>query len=193
MGIQKQQVSPSRNDLLWSFCRTLANETRLRLLFCIINSPPRSVFDLAEETGIKENYASMQLRELHTYGLIAPRRRKQCVYYSIQPSTSKTYAGMILPALIKCAKSRTSTDLIIHNVTAFTHQRRVEIVRSLSAKPQLFAELVKTTSIAPSALARHLAKLKARNFILKTGNAYCVAQPKTPLKKALINVVSLNS
>lgn len=185
MGLIKQSA-PSREQLFWAFCRVLANQTRLRLLFKIIRCAPLSVAQLAAQTNTQIANASIQLKELHTYGLIAPYRRKQSVYYAIRNLPPELYPRLLLPALIHTAKLNTSHAEIIHLATAFTHQRRVEIARMLSGHPQTTAKLLDSSNIKRSALNRHLSKLINRGFVVRNESAYCLHCPEKELGKALL-------
>jgi predicted transcriptional regulator len=185
MGFQNQ-TAPSREQLFWAFCRVLANQTRLRLLFEIIQSAPLSVDQLSVRTNILITSASMQLKELHTYGLIAPYRRKQSVYYVIRNLPPEIYPRLLLRPLINAAKSDTDPAKIIHLATAFTHQRRVELVRLLAKKPQTTGALLDSSNIKRSALSRHLCKLKRRSFVLQNDSVYRLISQKNKLGAALL-------
>ena len=178
--------APLREKLLWAFCRVLANENRLRLLFEIVRSAPLSVAQLSAYTGILETNTSMQLKELHTYGLITPYRQKQSVYYAIRERPPETYPKILLPPLIDAEQSALPISEIIHLATAFTHQRRVEIARMLSGHPQTTAELLDSSNIKRSALNRHLSKLINRGFVVRNESAYCLHCPEKELGKALL-------
>jgi DNA-binding MarR family transcriptional regulator len=185
MGLTRQSA-PSREQLFWAFCRVLANQTRLCLLFEIIRHAPLSVAQLAAQTDMQTANTSMQLKELHTYGLIAPYRRKQSVYYAIRNLPPELYPQLLLPALIDAASLNTAPAEIIHLATAFTHQRRVEIVRLLSDKPQTTSDLLDCSNIKRSALSRHLAKLKRRGFVLQSDSGYRLVRQKNKLGAALL-------
>ena len=185
MGLIKQ-AAPSREQLFWAFCRVLANQTRLCLLSEIIRNAPLSVAQLAAQTDTQTANTSIQLKELHTYGLIAPYRRKQSVYYAIRNLPPELYPRLLLPALIQAEKLNTSHAEIIHLATAFTHQRRVEIVRLLSGGPKTTHDLLDSSNMKRSALSRHLAKLKNRGFVVKNGSVYRLTRQKNKLGDALL-------
>lgn len=180
------QPAPSREQLFWAFCRTLASQTRLCLLFEIIRHAPLSVAQLATQTAMQTANASMQLKELHTYGLIAPYRRKQSVYYAIRNLPPELYPRLLLPALVNAANSNTAPAEVIHLTTAFTHQRRVEIVRLLTKGTQTTNELLDCSNMKRSALSRHLSKLKRRGFVLQNNNGYRLIHQKKKLGAALL-------
>jgi len=182
------QTAPSRERLLWAFCRVLANETRLRLLFEIIQSAPLSVDQLSARIGILKTSASMHLKELHTYGLISPNRRKQSVYYALRIEPPEIYPNVMLPILIHAAESKANPTSMVHTTTALTHQRRVEIIRMLSHGPQTTNELLDSSNIKRSALNRHLIKLIDRKFVVYANSNYCLHAPESALSAALLDI-----
>lgn len=182
----KSTTAPSREQLFWAFCRVLANETRIRLLFEIIHSAPLSVSELATRVKTLENGVSTHLKELHTYGLITPNRLSQSVYYSIRKTPPEVYPKMILPALLDCEKSGIKPPTIIYQATAFTHQRRIEVVRLLSKQSLPSKSILDLSNIKPSALARHLTKLKAREVIMQAGSDFCLCPQNNKLGAALL-------
>jgi DNA-binding HxlR family transcriptional regulator len=123
---------------------------------------------------------------LHTFGLILPYRRKQKVFYAAEATTSVEYAEALLTALRKCVEEKMPIETMIRQATAFTHQRRIEIVRALSEKSKTPVELAEATGITSSALARHLDKLEARGIIEKTGYQYSLACPQNSLGQTLL-------
>jgi len=185
MGLTNQSA-PSREQLFWAFCRVLANQTRLNLLFEIIRHAPLPVAQLAAQTGMQTANTSMQLKELHTYGLIAPYRKKQSVYYAIRDLPPEIYPRLLLPSLINASHSNTAPAEIIHLATAFTHQRRVEIVKLLSKQPRTTNDLLECSNIKRSALSRHLSKLKRRGFVRQGDDGYRLVHQKNKFGAALL-------
>jgi len=183
----RQSNAPPREELFWAFCRILAQETRLRLLGEIIGHSRLCVYELAHRVGISETNASIHLKTLHGGGLIAPYRKKQQVFYSAEAPSTARFATEILPVLGKTIKAKTPLDKIIHQLTAFTHQRRIEVIRVLSAGPKTFDELMEATSITFSALHRHLCKLKSRGFVIQSESSYYISCPDTLLARALLD------
>ena len=68
---------------------------------------------------------------------------------------------------------------IIRSLTAFTHPRRLTILRLLQKNKSLpFLALARQSDISPAALARHLNKLKKREVIDESGGEWSLsAQP----------------
>lgn len=57
------------------------NSTRLKLLYCVDNMGEICVCDLAEMLGVSVSAVSQHLSKLKAYGLVAPRRDAQTIYY----------------------------------------------------------------------------------------------------------------
>ncbi len=173
---------------LWRTCRAIAHETRLRLLWEIFKGNELCVTDLGRVVGISEPTASIQLRTLSSRGLICPVRGKLNVIYHPEANNELEHVEKLLDALRHSFANGVSFESVIHQATAFTHLRRILIVRALSASPKTFGKLMEETGIAPPALARHLNKLEARLFIKKQGKLYCLTRPKNPLGKILLEI-----
>lgn len=73
-------------------------------------------------------------------------------------------------------------------LTAFTHERRIRIVRALAGKPMGLYELRRSTGISLPSLLRHLRKLAARGFVSRGDQGYVVGPPRSPLAKTLLNL-----
>ncbi len=185
MGFSQCNV-PAREGLFWVFCRILAEETRLRLLLEISRHKRLSVAELAQQVGIGETNASIHLKMLHGGGIIVPYRKKQQVFYSAEAPKTAHFASLLLPDLIKALQSGVSPSSIIHLLTAFTHQRRIEVLRSLSHGSKTSKELLETTGMTSSALSRHLIKLRSRGFVVRQGSSYCMGCPDSPLARTLL-------
>lgn len=57
--------------------------TRLKLLYLLNNMKELNIVDLAEMLGISVSAVSQHLAKLKTYGLVAPRRDAQTIYYRL--------------------------------------------------------------------------------------------------------------
>lgn len=173
---------------LWRTCRVIANETRLQLLWHIFDESELCVNQLAQRAGATRPNASNQLRALSARGLITSRREKKNVIYRMEANNGVAFAPRLLEALKKCHEQSTPFKTIIQQATAFTHERRIEIVRTLNGKKLSFGELRDTTGISPAALSRHLEKLEARRFIKRTDGIYRLTWPGNPLGRILIDI-----
>lgn len=59
------------------------NSTRLKLLYLLENAREMCVCDLAEMLGVSVSAVSQHLAKLRAYGLVAPRRDAQTIYYRL--------------------------------------------------------------------------------------------------------------
>ena len=173
---------------LWRTCRVIANETRLQLLWHIFDEGELCVNQLVQRVGATRPNASNQLRALSARGLITSRREKKNVIYRAEANSGVDFASELLEALRQCHEQSTPFKTIIRQATAFTHERRIEIVRALNGKKLSFGGLRDTTSMSPAALSRHLEKLEARRFIKRTDGIYRLAWPGNPLGRTLIKI-----
>ncbi|MBI9019825.1 MAG: transcriptional regulator [Verrucomicrobia bacterium] len=170
---------------LWRTCRVLACETRLEMLRLLFKKGELCVSEMADLTGISAHNASTQLRALNARGLITLRRENQKVIYRAEANGELSAAPTLLEAVRNAFEKKTPVRTVFHLCTAFTHDRRVWIVRILTEGPQSFGELLEKTGMSPSALWNHLEKLSARGFVKKQGGHYRLARVKDPLRRAL--------
>lgn len=172
---------------LWRTCRVLACETRLEMLRLLFEKGELCVSELARLTGTTSHNASTQLRALNARGLITPRREKLRVLYRAEANAETASAPVLLEALRAAFTKKTPIRTVFHVCTAFTHPRRIEIVRSLTKAPQqTFGKLLVGTGMSSSALANHLEKLSARGFVKKREGLYGLVRLKDPLRRALL-------
>jgi DNA-binding transcriptional ArsR family regulator len=110
--------------------------------------------------------ASQSLRVLNARGLLLARRFGSSVYYSPCANRSIPYSAPLLQVIRKTfANDRKPGENIFRYSTAFTHPRRISIVKILSKNPMRFEDIVFKTNIPPRALGRHLRKLVVRGFL----------------------------
>ncbi len=174
------------NPTLWRTCRVLASETRLQLLWHLFEKGDLCVSQLEQLTGMSRPNTSNQLRALNARGLIASRREKTKVIYRIEANIGISFAPSLLEALRTCCDQSMSFKTVTRQATAFTHERRIEIVRALNGKRMAFGGLQVVTGISPTALARHLKKLKGRGFIKSADGLYRLIRPTNPLGRELL-------
>ena len=173
---------------LWRTCRVIASETRLRLLWLLFEQEARCVADLAEEVGISCHNASTQLRALSARGLIAPHRTKLKVFYSPEVNEAVAHASVLLNALRRCAKEGMPLEAVIQQATAFTHVRRIVLVRALNKHPLSFGDLQEKTGISSPALSKHVSKLESRGFLALVRGGYHLSPPKSRFGRVLLEV-----
>ncbi|MEN8254713.1 MAG: metalloregulator ArsR/SmtB family transcription factor [Verrucomicrobiota bacterium] len=173
---------------LWRTCRVVANKTRLRLLWHIFKDGELCVNQLVQQTNTTRPNASQQLRALNARGLITPRREKTKVIYRAEANSGVDFAPELLEALRKCHERSMPFKTVIRQATAFTHERRIKIVRALNGKALSIDGLRDATGISPAALSRHLEKLEVRGFIKRTDKTYRLARPGNLLGRTLIKI-----
>ena len=151
---------------LWRTCRVLANMHRLACLTSVLKEPGRSVEQIATAAGIAETKAGLSLRALQSRGLIAARRESRWVRYYPEPDPLVPSAKPVLVALQQCHASGVADSEIFRTVTAFTHPRRLIMLRCLQINGALPAETLATKCrISLPAVYRHLSKLQNRALI----------------------------
>jgi DNA-binding transcriptional ArsR family regulator len=171
---------------LWRTCRILANPIRLDLLRELFSDKELSVTALATCLGLSEKTAGIYLRSISARGLISSRPAGRWVFYTATANPSVDYANTLLSLVRECCKTGIANEEIIHYVTAFTHQRRIDIVGQLQEKTIAVQELSLATQISPPALHRHLRKLIDREMVERSGKHYTLKTPSNLLGKALL-------
>ncbi|QBG47473.1 ArsR family transcriptional regulator [Verrucomicrobia bacterium S94] len=171
---------------LWRTCRVLANEKRLYLLWRLFQAGESGVTHLGEAVGLTEPCTSVYLRALNARGLILPRRQKNFVLYRPQANPEVAGAERLLAALRSAYDDYMPVPAVIRLVTAFTHDRRIAIVRELSRGALSELELSVKTGISPQALYRHLRKLEARNFVEKDHDELRLVAQNSELGRELL-------
>ena len=83
-----------------------------------------------------------------------------------------------------------SIERIFKLATAFTHPRRIEVFRALTRGGGTADQLKAATRISRQAFARHLAKLKARGFVVDRAGSYVAATPRDGLGRALARLAA---
>ncbi len=173
---------------LWRTCRVISCETRLKLLWVLFDEKELCVKDLAESIEMGAAQASLQLRALNARGLIQSRREKARVLYSPEANGSVDFAPELLEGLSKCHDRNMALKAVIRQATAFTHQRRIELVRVLNGGGMGWDELLRTTGMSPSSLYLHLGKLMDRGFVSTCVNKYKQTRPNNRFGKLLLRI-----
>jgi DNA-binding transcriptional ArsR family regulator len=176
-------------DDFWRICRAVSTEGRLRLLWFLFEAGELSVRELAFGLEISEPVASVQLKILFLAGLIRFRREKMNVFYRPEADDSDERAVALLAMLKRSYQKKVPLKSVIRKITAFTHGRRIEIVRLLMERPRGFAELMDESNMTSSALSRGLLKLQGRQMVSRKGRRYYMEKPTDELGRALLSVV----
>ena len=126
-----------KNIVIWKTCRILANESRLRILRRLMRGAELCVTDIADAEKITPVVASQHLRMLHELGILKQTRKSKWTFYSIDDTPEPLLILKIHKPLEKeLVRKQDQIQELIKLMTAFTHPRRVEIIRQL-AKSQI--------------------------------------------------------
>lgn len=175
--------------LIWKVCRVLANETRLQILKRLFEGESLCVTGIAEFEGITTVVASRHLRLLHESSLLSQKTEGKWTFYKVKSDPEFTITQkMYSPLRNQLAGGKGQIPKVIKSVTAFTHPRRIEIVKQLGAEPLAFDELKDRCSISSRAMTRHLNKLISRGFVENDSNMYKLLFGKTELEKVLLDM-----
>ncbi|MEN8254539.1 MAG: metalloregulator ArsR/SmtB family transcription factor [Verrucomicrobiota bacterium] len=175
---------------LWRTCRVLANESRLNLLRALFSCDESTVSALAVKTGISEAFASTQLRALSARGLVSSRPAGRWMFYSFEPNMAVEHSETIGNAIRESFAAGAKNESLIAAATAFTHPRRISIIKCLGEGEKTFPELLASTHISTMALYRHLQKLTARNMVERKNNRYRQTKPGDTLGKTLLAIAA---
>ncbi len=179
----------SLNPTLWRTCRVLANMKRIELLYTLFEHPDLCVFELAEATDIRPEHASLHLRALSARGLIRQTRRKMRLICRAEANHELDAPPPLLHAIKQCHSQGMAAEKVIRQSTAFTHARRIEIIRAIPESGLVMDALQQQTHISYPALKRHLKKLEARGFVVVGRNFVQRAIPPDPLSQALLQII----
>jgi len=174
---------------LWRTCRAIANTTRLRLLWKIFQSEGLCVSELACAAGASRENATIQLRALNARGLITPERRGKKIVYRAKANPGVDGAEEILAALRQCFIEKVPLKSVFRQATAFTHSRRIHLMKTIIASGGDFDELGERSGMSPIALRWNLEKLEGRGFVKLCSDRYEARHPKNPLAECLMKLV----
>jgi DNA-binding transcriptional ArsR family regulator len=171
---------------LWRTCRAISNRTRLRIFHFLLQKPDQTVSAIAKKFDLPLSAASLFLRLLESRGVLEARRIGRWVKYRTSSAT-KSDPNSNLVAAMRGAFRRgdRAVESIFDAATAFTHPRRVEIVRLTRIRPRTIQQLHVTTKISIPALRRHLRKLQARGFLEYRRGHYQVAPQLDAVRREL--------
>jgi DNA-binding transcriptional ArsR family regulator len=175
---------------LWRTCRVLANPVRLRLLKAVLVKPGTCVSAVAKSCRVPLNTASAGLRALQARGLIGARREGLYVFYAPRADADVQHADAVLTATCEALRRGDPLPDLLKAATAFTHVRRIVVMRTLSTGPgMLSGALSRRCDISPPALRRHLAKLARRGMVASDKrHMWRVTVPSSPFARALLAI-----
>ena len=181
----------SYHPTVWRTCRVLANAGRIKCLKVVLEQPGSTVGEVAACACLAENLASEHLRALQARGLIQAFRKSRWVHYAPMPDPLVPSARPLLTALRQALLTEKMAESeIIHTLTAFTHPRRLAILRYLQKTERACAEdIAAATRISLPALSRHLSKLAARRLVSCGDHRWQLAQRDGRLEKTLLSLL----
>jgi len=177
---------------VWRTCRALANLNRLRCLRIVLEQPAVTVGEIAERLSLSVCYASQVLRALQARGLLAARRESRWVRDVAHPDPLVVGSSLLLTALNRALLKECRSDAsLIRTLTAFTHVRRLEILRLLQVRSPLGAEDIQAhTRISSPALSRHLKKLSQRGMVSCADDRWSLLPPCDTLAATLLKLLA---
>lgn len=173
---------------LWRTCRVLANRTRLQILALLHREPGLSVSHVAGRIGSSIPTASQALRALESRGLLAAQRKGPRVHYRPKLARPDEPLHDLTHALRELLGRELGTDEAFRIVTAFTHPRRIAMVRQLGRGSLDAARIRTACRVSSPAVTRHLRKLRSRGVVLSNRHGYELAARPNRLLQALIQL-----
>ena len=173
-------------ESLVRLCRALANEQRLAIVRLLALAGEQRVATISEALDLTQPSTSNELRVLVANGVLWKRRSGAYVYYSIAESEvdprrsivsllastfhrkqrgRKSFAA--IARWTAATKACPSDDEIFAILTAFTHPRRLQIIRWLTQRgPSRRLPMARALAMSGNACDRHLAKLLRRGVVV---------------------------
>lgn len=182
----------SYHPTIWRTCRVLANARRLACLRAVLLSPGATVGEVAAAAKVPQDQASLCLRALQARGLLHSKRQSRWVRYDPTPDPLVPVAAPILAGISQAVlKERLPEEALIRCLTAFTHPRRLTLLRHLKEKaPMTFSNLARAGRMSETALFRHLKKLADRGLVREADEKWTLHPKPCPLAKVLLSVAA---
>lgn len=177
---------------IWRTCRVLAGATRIRLLKQILQTPDLTVSDLAASAGIRLSRASQELRRLHSRGLVQAIRKGRMVRYRPVPDPQVPEAKPLLHAVLTSLRlsGGQADNKCLQIASAFTHPRRVAIVKELLHGPRSLTALTEIFGSHSRTIQRHLRKLRSHQFVVRQNRKYHLTIGTHPLARCLVHLIN---
>jgi DNA-binding transcriptional ArsR family regulator len=192
--------------------RILANRRRIRIVRLLAVMGELPVLSVARATRDSVAQVSAHLGLLASVGFLWRRRSGPRVYYRLAEQPGSPLVASIVDAVrgvfaaidgsdprrvarASQADSPTNSDAALFAcLTAFTHPRRLQVVRHLERRGSAsLAELCLGLSMSPRAAMRHLDKLERRGYLGRRTRGrrttYCLRDGEGPLQAAAIRAV----
>ena len=177
---------------VWRTCRVLANTHRLAGLKAVLHHPGECVGEIATRIGAEMIQTSMGLRMLQARGLLSAQRDSRWVRYYPDPDPLVPDAAPILRGFRRAfLHDRLSSKQLVHGLTAFTHPRRLLVLRYLQKQHAvMFEVLAVKCKISPPALYRHMKKLHARGLVTMREGRWMLCRTQKPLIKIFLTLIA---
>ena len=180
-------MQPPLAPTIWRTCRVLACPRRLAVLRVVIEKGPICVKDVAQRCRMPENTATQYLRALQARGMLAANRQSRWVYYVPHADPSVQHADVLLVAMQKAFAHDEPRDVMVAGLTAYTHPRRLAMLRRLAAGAAPVQALAQDTGISVPACYRHLEKLQSRAVVsVDLSGNWSLARPVPGLATTLL-------
>lgn len=173
---------------LWRTCRALASSPRLKLLKFLLAQEESTVDQTATRCGMEPARVSFMLRQLQARGLLSARRSGRYTLYCATADSSVRAAGEVLSAIRAAMEAKRADADIIRTLTAFTHPRRIMLVRAIERGCARGDELREACSMSRPAFHRQIQKLVKRGFVTRSADGYQLARPPTHLAAELLRL-----
>lgn len=158
-------TSATLTPSFWRTCRVLANLRRRRILALLLRTAPLAVADISAACGLTPPRASVHLRALQARGLVEGTPHGRHVLYCPRADPRVSRSEPLL-AIVRRSLQRPDDDRTwMRAFTAFTHARRLRVLRALAQGPADADDLVRRCHISRPALYRHLHKLTRRGLV----------------------------
>lgn len=147
------------------------NERRLACLAIILKSPGLSVGSVADQAGVPENQASINLRALQSRGLLAAKRDGRWIRYFPEADPLVRHAAKVLNAVRRELGSGDKPEMekLAETLRAFTHSRRLTILKCLTLHSGLTVDgIVAKARISQPAVSRHMETLRRSGLVFAT-------------------------
>lgn len=162
----------------------LANPLRLEMLSLLNTRSEQYVQVIGQQVGCSEDIASKHLQMLGDSGVLTATRKGRYLFYAVNRADP-------LAVAVIAAFDEDGSDIgyIMKSMTAFTHERRILIVRALKGNALGVDALCARTGISKDALFRHLKKLSSRGMVVRVERLWEISAPSNTFAQRLINLV----
>lgn len=171
---------------LWRTCRTLANHARLQVLRFLFDRGTATVGETAVACDLSMDKASLMLRQLQARGLLSAQLHGRRVVYRAVANPGVRGASRLTAVLRVSLRNGGTFDEVVRALTAFTHPRRIRLVRALRRSPLGARDLQEACMMSRPAFQRHMRKLRKRLVVGESPTGCCLLKPASPLAAELL-------